>query len=310
MRRYVSRCFSRSFAVLVALFLTSFANALSIEAKAGASTTSSRTTEITSPAASHSQVLGVMESRSRNAAAWVVSFSGSKPMHRVVRTGSVVQVYFKGAACPAPQSVRVASLASSAAMSAAYVSCSVSGGDAVMKFHAAQNQQITLRPQATSLTVGLSLRAAHPVHSHRAHGTRLAASFFQTDAMQRTSNVLQADRRQNLELLIKTNPRTQIATGARAELNTLPQLQKPVIVAQRSYSTVVNGAPISGSRVDVIARGGVENDSHIFTRLYYYVYDTRTGQLLLSGDQLAPDAIAQKYGFQKNNVGATTKEVH
>jgi hypothetical protein len=93
-------------------------------------------------------------------------------------------------------------------------------------------------------------------------------------------------------------------------LASLPRLPKPVLIGQRTYSTVVKGATISGTRVDVIARGGIESDSTVFTRVYYYVYDPKNGSLLMSGDSVAPDSLATRYGFTPNNLQVTSEASH
>jgi hypothetical protein len=149
-----------------------------------------------------------------------------------------------------------------------------------------------------------------PVHLARRYGTKLTGIFFQQDAVSRTSALLQSNARENLKLLAKTNAGTSIARNAQAQLASLPRLPKPVLIGQRTYSTVVKGATISGTRVDVIARGGIENDSTVFTRVYYYVYDPKNGSLLMSGDSVAPDSLATRYGFTPNNLQVTSEASH
>jgi hypothetical protein len=307
MRRVLRMFAHRAISLFAGLL---FASSGAAHASVVASTSRSVAGSKSDVSVAQAQVASVTESRSAKAAAWLVAFASSKPMHRVVRVGSTMEVHFQRTACPAVRNVRISSLAASNTASAAYISCSTSANDTVITFHVAKSQQIVLTPMGKSLGITIESMAVLPVRFARLNGTSVNARHFEQDALSRVSDLVQSNSRQNLQLLISANPGTAIARRAQAQLNNLPRLPQPVMLGQREFSTIVRGMTLSGTRVDLLARGGTESTSDILTRIYYYVYDPKSGVVVMSGNKLAPDALAAKYGFAPNTLQIKSMGIH
>ena len=78
--------------------------------------------------------------------------------------------------------------------------------------------------------------------------------------------------------------------------------QRPIELA-RSTQAITGVTGVSqGTRVAYIARGIDEQDSTVYTRVYWFVYNPLNGSLVKYGDRIASDTTSDKYGFPENHV--------
>jgi len=279
--------------VVVALLLTSVGRVAAVTARSAA---------IGKPATE--AITSLSQSREGQAPTWVIAFSAAKPLHRVSNQASVTELFLSNTTCPSTAAIRTESVARVSPSNAAYISCSEEGNTAELQFRSALNDRILLAPGATSLTI--SILAAPSMAQRRPHiipkGTTLGRNFFNVEGLQRASEMEQSAERDNLQLLIKTNRGTTIANNATTRLASLPKPFRPIFLNSGPFAGEANGRVVSGTRVEFLGHGGDEQTALELTRVYYFVYDSRTGSLLLAGDQLAPDDLAVRYGLTPNRL--------
>lgn len=229
----------------------------------------------------------VAVSRTRKATTWALTFNSQPLLYRASRSGAVWYVFLQSAGCPTSPTL----------------GCVVTNGEARLSLYVPLNEQVTVR-HAFPKTLLVSVSVIPTSRRRRARAYRrvatLTSSYFRADAMERTWETVDHAARNQLLILIAANPRSTLASEARQRLSIMPPPTRPRFVSQTARLVKRALRRAQAVEVTVIDRGGDPVDPQALTRLYYFMYDPRTGSLLQYGDRPATDALAHHYGLPTN----------
>jgi hypothetical protein len=177
--------------------------------------------------------------------------------------------------------------------------CTNVAGGSKLTFSIPQGKQLSMQRTTGGIAVSLTPIPTHK-RFHPPHASRITQKYFDVDAESRTMGML--DIVQRTAAVREVVTRQNVAQG-RATLRIPQTRQKMKLVVHAPVSFSGSTGTVAATRVAYIAWGGDESDQNVFTREYWYVYNSKTGSLLQYGDKIVSDSVAKRFGFAPNHLG-------